>query len=483
MRLIFLGLAAQAHTATGHGKFFFDPKYACAVCLEVEAGMSCESFNACDMVSPSVVQTGCSSLCPSLTVETVPEGLELRVSKGFGTKSYDQVRISVISNSLQPPAPGFFDISMQFEHRWTQFFLHTAMKSIPPGSAVSYSLAGHQVNVWLPAQGAGVSGVLIADPCSGIGLMAGACEGARSHQTRTRIPELLNAFVPGATGTDFWGIFGDNWYDRDGQVTADVMNLISLETKSKIMATVPGNHDYWVMGAPEGASTQDQCGFGHMQYYAQDSKAAESALAGSPVSPFDFSVRPDASKGCNKAAINNFFWYNQIGNVGLIGQSGAYTLGEAQPFMAEACAWLSHVPGLQVAILFGHWDEGGLGATDQMAMPEWYTEMAGLPGCKELNDRQLLKYVMGHTHCNDPHPHGQVGAGFRVAGQGMGGCGNFGMPVVDTTGGRVRFWYFDTANDGLYNAVLSCVRQSGWRQCTHLATLWLDQPLDSSFVV
>merc|ERR1712060_304518 len=84
----------------------------------------------------------------------------------------------------------------------------------------------------------------------------------------------------------------------------------------------------------------------------------------------------------------------------------------------------------------------------------------------------------GHTHCNTPHPYG-TGAGFRVAGFGMtdNGCADFGVPIVDSTGGRLRFWYFDTSNDEAYEAVLACVQKTGWRQCTRLATLWLDEPL------
>lgn len=103
--------------------------------------------------------------------------------------------------------------------------------------------------------------------------------------------------------------------------------------------------------------------------------------------------------------------------------------------------------------------------------------MAALSGCDDFDKRGMLKFVMGHTHCNDPHPHGKIGVGFRVAGFGMEGCGNYGLPIVDTTEGRVRFWYFDTSSDASYNQTLSCVRQKGWRQCTSLATLWLDQPI------
>ena len=41
-------------------------------------------------------------------------------------------------------------------------------------------------------------------------------------------------------------------------------------------------------------------------------------------------------------------------------------------------------------------------------------------------------------------------------------------------------WYFPVvAKDGkdTYDSVLSCVSKSGWRQCTHLAESWLEQPL------
>mmetsp|Transcript_25109 Transcript_25109/g.66745 ORF Transcript_25109/g.66745 Transcript_25109/m.66745 type:complete len:166 (+) Transcript_25109:2-499(+) len=151
------------------------------------------------------------------------------------------------------------------------------------------------------------------------------------------------------------------------------------------------------------------------------------------------------------------------------------------PFMVEACDWLSQQSDLDVVVLFGHWDIAGSGASPEMAMPQWYTEMAALPGCSEFDQRGMLKFVMGHTHCNDPHPHGKVGAGFRVAGFGMEGCGNFGMPIIDTTEGRVRFWYFDTSSDDMFNKTIACVTQKGWRSCTSLATSWLDQPIAPKF--
>ncbi len=72
--------------------------------------------------------------------------------------------------------------------------------------------------------------------------------------------------------------------------------------------------------------------------------------------------------------------------------------------------------------------------------PHRYDYVSALEGCAAFNRTQSLKFFMGHTHCNDVHPHGRVGAGFRVAGQGMEGCGNYGVPVLDTTEQRIRIW-------------------------------------------
>jgi len=244
---------------------------------------------------------------------------------------------------------------------------------------------------------------------------------------------------------------------------------------------VPGNHDYWVLGNPLLGSGADQCGNGFMQWYGQDTLAARNVSVKSAQPPFDFSIDPGRQLlGCRKAAPSNFLWYNQIGNLGLVGQTGAYSLDALRPFMQEACSWAAAQSGLQVLLLFGHWDIPGMGAPPEMAMPEWYSEMAQVAGCSEFAKRGMLKFVMGHTHCNDPHPRGKDGAGFRVAGFGMEGCGNYGMPIIDTTEDLVRVWYFDTSTADLVDKVVACVSQNGWRSCTSLAKLWLSQPIAKS---
>lgn len=407
---------------------------------------------------------------------------DVRVAKGFGTKAYNQVRISVITADSEAPRLSFFDYSSRFRYKWRQNYLHTALKAVSPGSPTSFNVGVANVTVRLPKQGDGAAGVLIADPCvnSPTGRVWIPCVfGTRFHTIR-KIPELLNAFA-GHTDTDFWGILGDNFYDRTGEITADFFGRLSVETKSKVFLTVAGNHDYWVSGTPSLSFTADQCANGHMQYYAQDAKSAEAVAAGSSDAPFDFSVDPDAGRplgllGCNLPALSNSFAYHQLGNVGFVTQSGAYKLDEARPFITEACGWLAKQETIDLVVLMGHWDTASQGASSDMAMPGWYDEVAKVPGCDEFDRRGALKFIVGHTHCNDPHPRGEQ-TGFRVAGFGMEGCGNFGVPVLDTTGGKARIWYFDTESEPNYETVLDCVRPKGWRACTHLATLWLDEAL------
>merc|ERR1711871_148689 len=169
---------------------------------------------------------------------------------------------------------------------------------------------------------------------------------------------------------------------------------------------------------------------------------------------------------------------------GIVGYSSAYSLEESLPYLTEACAWLGQQyaqDSLKLAMLVGHWDTHGLGCDDDMAVPEFFDTMASLPGCRELNATKRLKFFMGHTHCNVPHPHGHMDTGFMVAGQGMEGCGNYGFPVIDTTDDRVRIWHFEVVSKNgtdSYDQVYQCLSQNeSWRSCTHLAESWLDMPM------
>merc|ERR1712194_687011 len=113
----------------------------------------------------------------------------------------------------------------------------------------------------------------------------------QKFQTNTRTVELINTFVPDSS-TDFWGIYGDNFYDRTGAISKDVFSRITVDAKSKLFTSVPGNHDYWVLGSSIVSSVADQCANGHMQFYGQDAKAAEGVPQGSDAAPFNFSIDP-----------------------------------------------------------------------------------------------------------------------------------------------------------------------------------------------
>ena len=454
--------------------------------------------------------------------------VQLRVSKGLGTRPYGTLRVSVITDKDAPPPAGMhFDYSGEFQHRWTQLALHSSLVELPGGSAANITLGGSTAHISLPAQGAGVAGVLIADPCVKIGSLTAllGCEYGHKMDTFRRTPKLLNAFV-GGKDTDYWGVLGDNWYDRTGHTSALVYERIALPTLSKPFITVPGNHDYWILGGPkEAVKGRDQFGNGHMQYYAMDTLAARNAVAGSAgpsAMPFNTSVDPEKGifgpLGGNLPAIDNTVFYQQIGNIGIVGFSGAYAISDTLPRIAEACAWLPKQPGLEVAVLVGHWDIPNLGANVDTMTPGLYEHARGLPGCKELDVRGKLKFVMGHTHCNTPHPHQHNSTGFMVAGMGMEGCANYGIPILDSTGGRLRFWYFSvmraigfderryvasllsdraivekTTNrqsamrpprpedrfEDRYEHIMACLEQNhgSWRKCTQFAELWLDEPL------
>ena len=63
------------------------------------------------------------------------------------------------------------------------------------------------------------------------------------------------------------------------------------------------------------------------------------------------------------------------------------------------------------------------------------------------------------------------------------GCGHWGIPVVDTTSGKFRVYYFELfvqpgpKNDAPiavdnFNAIYECFRDNGVSGCYHLASLW-----------
>ena len=319
MALTMLGLAWLSWPESS-SPYFPGPEQQCGVCRTLAdlGGSNCASMRACHLLNDT--RNGCAGACQHM-VETEKKStplspVQLRVAKGFGTKEYGTLRISVISPAGSPPSTGASDYCGTFRYKWTHNQLCSSIVNVTtPGATMNYTVAGTTTQISLPAQGAGVAGVLIADPCVGHSIVP--CTYGKSFKTTTRTPALLNAFV--GRDSDYWAILGDNFYDRDGDVTATVYNELSLETLSRVHISVPGNHDYWVLSNPLVASKFDQFGNGHFQWYAQDTRAAATLGPGDASPPFNYSIDPGKGHllfGGNLPAIDNSFFYNQIGNVG-----------------------------------------------------------------------------------------------------------------------------------------------------------------------
>jgi hypothetical protein len=243
-------------------------------------------------------------LCIFFTLVTLPSHafipqLDLRLSKGFGSRGYSALRVSSIGTDVDSVKPDdFFAYAAPFQHRWTNFTLRTTiLDRVPYGESQVETPLGN-FTARLPQQGAGVRGLIMGDPCFVFGSFHPCTCG-------TRIARVLNAVAP---SSDFRALLGDNFYDRDGSKTALLYSMLNPRAKETLQLAVPGNHDFWEAGEELLLSDHDQFGNGFMQAYAQD--VAASLLNSS--SPFDFTRNPDHH---HVASGDNFFFYHSIGNL------------------------------------------------------------------------------------------------------------------------------------------------------------------------
>ena len=354
-----------------------------------------------------------------------------------------------------------------------------------------------------------MTGLMIADPCVaiGLGLFPGYCTAGKRFQTADRIPEFTNAVMADGS-VSYWATLGDNWYDPTGSTSQTLYAKYSQQTLQAFNVVIPGNHDYWSFGPELWPSPYgEQCGNGFMQFNGMDSMAAKQLRNGSKAAPYNLSnsihLIPGSGAKC-VAAQDNMNFYHQIGNVAIIGYTGASTYAELTPFFEEACAAVGGESTVSVVFLVSHWDTaaGVTGGHDDSTTPAAFSRVIKLEGCKQFHEKKMFKWVTGHTHCNTINPYmdtwgEEVGsAGFRISGQGMAASEdtcrvdadghsdpnaeaqpNFGFPIFDTTHGRLRILYFDTSSDEKYSTALACIKQSGWRECEHLAAVWLDTPI------
>ncbi|CAE8642909.1 unnamed protein product [Polarella glacialis] len=125
-----------------------------------------------------------------------------------------------------------------------------------------------------------------------------ACPNEWRFEMLDHLSALINKLV-GSDDIDFWAITGDNFYDQRGDVVPEFFSKLSDKVKSKPLLTVPGNHDFWIMGDRPGTDT-DNLGYGWMQYYGQDTVAS---FHTGDSSPYNFSGDPDKSELASSATL------------------------------------------------------------------------------------------------------------------------------------------------------------------------------------
>lgn len=186
-----------------------------------------------------------ANVCETLTDEawrhTPPIGndenaLDLRVSKAYGSRGYDKVRISVIANTTIDN--DIFTYSEPFQYRWTDNVLNTGIVTVTPGEKTSFSIGSETVDIFVPAKGEGTRGILIADPCFTSEYII--CLYKKPFDIFEHLTSLLNA-ANAHDDNHFWMILGDNFYDQKGENSKTWFSALTTASKSKIMATVPGN--------------------------------------------------------------------------------------------------------------------------------------------------------------------------------------------------------------------------------------------------
>ncbi len=404
-------------------------------------------------------------------VTTFPD---VRVSKGMGTRGYKKARLSVIGTEKYNET--YFTYRKRFQYRWTDKILNTGIVTLNPGQTTTFTIAGHDYNIFLPNENDGIRGLIFADPCFNTDWVN--CFYKQDFHTFNHSIELVNAIFSHHQQVHYWQILGDNFYDRDGKSSHNwFKNLIKAARATPLMV-VPGNHDFWVHGNPDRWTIDDQQGNGFMQFYGQDTLAATTSTTSEP---YDFAVNPDDSskKGPeNLPHGKNFFFYNKLGNTAFIGFSGAHAYANQQKHFEEACEWLSSA-NPDVVLLLGHYNTAAGGCDDQTTVPAVYKEITALPSCAPY--AQKFRYFMGHKHCNIIT---KKDVGFLIGGQGMGNddvsstCGGeYGFAIVDTTQKRFRVYYFAIAKVNEYDhytKIINCINANGIINCYHLAQLWAD---------
>jgi hypothetical protein len=139
---------------------------------------------------------------------------DLRISKAMGSRGYDKIRVSVISNATI--SSDLFTYSQPFQYRWTQNILNTGLVTIQPGQKTPITIGSQTFEIFIPKEGDGIRGILLGDPCFTSEFIT--CLYAKEFDMFNHTIELLNA-ANAHDDSHFWMILGDNFYDQSGYVS------------------------------------------------------------------------------------------------------------------------------------------------------------------------------------------------------------------------------------------------------------------------
>jgi hypothetical protein len=149
---------------------------------------------------------------------------DVRVSKGVGSKGGLAVRLSVVDNRYSPAdLSAEFEYSAQFQKAWKELWLYSSLKIASAPGVSTWAVGDSRLNVYVPAVGKGVRGVIFGDPCMGaVPAWNGGCSASQNQpygqgvwNMQKKLPAVLNLMQANPSeAVDFLAILGDNFYDQ-----------------------------------------------------------------------------------------------------------------------------------------------------------------------------------------------------------------------------------------------------------------------------
>eukprot|EP00466_Bigelowiella_natans_P008629 jgi/Bigna1/82818/fgenesh1_pg.98_\ len=200
-------VSTQGHPSEG----WEAKKYPCVVCDSLVESLfdgqhfdeACESMQVCDFLAPhrdgvlrafkgvpggpKAWANASSALARDTVSRMVCEGVglceavkdmaitstgipDVRVTPVYASKGYAYVRVSLIDDAsaaedITTTPSDLFTYSQPFRYRWTDKRLSSGLLKVAPGESTKVTIQGTDFDIYLPEEGQGTRGVIIADPC------------------------------------------------------------------------------------------------------------------------------------------------------------------------------------------------------------------------------------------------------------------------------------------------------------------------------